>query len=110
MAAIWLMAQVATLAIAPAELWFRESSCQCSLGAGALCPMHHPSPKGRGTCAMHGTALLNDVVLTSLLGPAGCFLAAPAAPADWSVESSVLPSAEHLISRFAPPDLPPPRA
>jgi hypothetical protein len=109
-AAIWLIVQMATLAITPAELSRSADACQCAQGTGAECPMHHPTRAGGETCAMRGAAPLNEVALTSLLGAAGCFLATPAVPADWSIATRVRPQAENVVSRFVPPDSPPPRA
>jgi len=110
-AAVWLIARMMTLAVTPAELWLLgDDTCQCAHGAGATCPMHHPTSAGRGTCAMRGAVPVDDVVLTSLLGATGCFLATPAVPADRSVISERRSTAPNLVSQFVPPDPPPPRA
>jgi hypothetical protein len=109
-AAVWLIARMATLAVTPAELWLSGAdSCQCPDGVSATCPMHHRAVPGRGTCTMRGAAPVNDVVLTALLGGSGCFLAMPAVPADGSVRSDSRPRAANVVSQPVRPDPPPPR-
>jgi hypothetical protein len=71
--------------------------------------MHHPTTDGSSTCAMQAAAPLDGAVLASLLGSNGCLVAIAAAPADLPVGTVSLSSLATPVSRFAPPDLPPPR-
>jgi hypothetical protein len=112
-AVAWLIGRMATFALAPAALWppgtDASAACQCVPGTDAPCPMHHPSPDGRSTCAMRGAAPVDGVVLASLLGSSGCLVAIAADPADQPAGAVSPSSLATPVSRFAPPDLPPPR-
>jgi hypothetical protein len=107
--AVWLIAQLTTLAVTPAELWLSgNDTCQCAHGADATCPMHHPT-SGRHTCVMRSAAPVEGAALNSLVGAGGCVATSPSLPADWLITSDALPAASNLVSRFARPDSPPPR-
>jgi hypothetical protein len=108
---VWLIAQMTTLATAPAALWLAgDDSCQCADGAGAMCPMHHPATTGHAVCAMRGGAPVADAVLNWLLGTGGCLVTGPSVPIDRSIVAAKQSTASTLASRFVLPDSPPPRA
>jgi hypothetical protein len=113
-AAMWLIVRIATLAVAPTELWAARTgadaaACQCADDAGALCPMHHPATPRRSTCTVRGVAPVDGVAFTSLFSVDGCLTAGPDVPRDASPASAAPLGCLQLSSRFTPPDPRPPR-
>ena len=114
-AVAWLSCQAITLTLVPATLLLAVADgslaeCTCTPGADALCPMHHHQPADSKRCVMQGFTPTDGVMLHSLLGVVG-FIPSPRwtlAPMPMGSPISFAPSAE--LSRFAPPDPPPPRA
>jgi hypothetical protein len=112
-AVIWLLCQVATLALAPTALWPRSVGtleCLCTHGEHAMCPMHHKPAPGSKLCLMRSADDDGTAVLTSLFGTVGLVPApAPAARPD---PRRVIVVADITTGLLQPasPDPPPPRA
>lgn len=113
-AVAWLSCQAITLALVPATLLLAVADgdlaeCTCTHGADGTCPMHHHKLADSKHCVTQGLAPTDGAMVNSLLGVIG-LIPAP----RWTLTRMLIgnpirfaPSAE--LSRFAPPDPPPPR-
>ncbi len=130
---IWLVVQVASLtALVPRDCCAAHSSAakaakpgchekatvtQCPMRAtdGMPCPMHRgghgeASETTSEGCAMRGTCSGPMAALVAQLSNYGVLPAALHVLPDLHRGSVTIDSDEHLLSRFTPPDSPPPRA
>src|SRR6266852_2464591 len=90
-AAIWLVCQVATLALVPALLGASLAECVCTHGAEATCPMHHKTPTGSPkVCVMQSETTSVPATLNSLFSVAGLVPAPPLAMVPVPTVSAVL--------------------
>ena len=114
-AALYLISRTATLAFVPAELWLSmgepgRPACRCVYGTVADCPMHHPQTPGTRNCTLRGALPANDLAPMSWLSVDG-YLTPASALFSGQVTSATRPAfVTDLVSRFVPPDPPPPRA
>jgi hypothetical protein len=87
--------------------------CPLHAAHGAPCPMDHAAPlQGHpdGGCAMRGTCDGPMAALSASLWNHGVLPAAFSVPAVRDARPAILNAAEHVISRLASLDPPPPRA
>ncbi len=108
-AAVWLVCQAATLALAPVLLEISLADCMCTHGADAMCPMHHKSAPGARVCVMQSANSSVPAKLNSLFSIAGLLPAPPLTSVP--VPTAVLVPREYSTTtpRPSPPDRPPPR-
>jgi hypothetical protein len=117
LAAIWLLCQIATVALVPVAVWVSAADphgaeCTCGRGgADAMCPMHRHKPAGDAAshCSMQasnktGTGVLTTIVIAGLIPESTPSLVPPVpsmnvSPTDVDVRGE----------RPVPPDPPPPR-
>jgi hypothetical protein len=114
-AAVWLVSQVAILALVPALLWFQPTSaslaaCACVHGAEGACPMHHGSGAGSKVCVMQRTTDTATATLLGLLGGLGLVSQFRVARQPVATTSAVRLDSFPPTPRPVPPDPPPPRA
>jgi hypothetical protein len=110
----WLSCQAITLALVPAALLASaadadEAECMCTHGADAMCPMHHHQTTDNTHCVMQASTTIDGAMLTSLLGVAGLIPPHTSRLVATPLVSSTDFTSSPEISRFAPPDPPPPR-
>jgi hypothetical protein len=114
LAAVWLLSQVATVALIPTALWLDIVSidlteCTCTHGDHAMCPMHHRSSRP-GSCGMRDLANPAVTLVTSLVGDPG-LSPQPDRTSAIAIAEYVAYADESASSiRPVPPDPPPPRA
>jgi hypothetical protein len=86
--------------------------CPMRSADGTACPMHRESEPGsaRGAeCAMQGSCAGPMAALAALLSQHGVTPAALSIPLDLRTLPAAARAAEQVVSRFVPPDSPPPR-
>ena len=131
--AIWLVVQMASLsALVPRDCCAAHSSAaraarpgcheqvaatQCPMRAadGKTCPMHRgghseAAETAPDSCAIRGTCSGPMAALVAQLSNYGVLPAALQVLPDLHPGAVTIRSDEHLLSRFTPPDSPPPRA
>jgi hypothetical protein len=116
---LWLFCQLATFAAAPVlsaaglDAHLGEAECDCpGTEPGAACPMHKsPARSGRSDtdCVVTSACPPQDAALISLATGLGV-LPESATVAEPSAVAPVSSSPVSVLSRFALPDAPPPRA
>jgi hypothetical protein len=113
-AIVWLSCQAITMALVPAVLLTSAADadadeCTCTHGADAMCPMHHHQTTDSTHCVMQTSTTIDGAMLTSLLGVAGLIPPHTSRLVATRLVSSTDFTSSPEISRFAPPDPPPPR-
>ena len=96
------------------------SHCTMPVPDGTPCPMHreqashheHGRPPADPVedCSMRGICDGPEVAFMALLSHAGVLTESVIVPVDLDARESVAPIREHIASRLASPDPPPPRA
>jgi hypothetical protein len=114
-AAVWLMCQLGTLALVPAQLWAGRtdtaaSDCACKHGTDATCPMHRTTSTHPRVCLMQGLTTHDSILLNSVLGFFGIVPTAAHVCVPHASGTSTLMALATATSRPAPPEPPPPRA
>lgn len=108
-AAVWLMCQVATLAVVPALLDASLAECVCAHGADAACPMHHKTAAGSKVCVMQSATTDVPATLNLLFGLGGLVPVPPSAIVPVVSVSAMPFDRSALTHRPSSPDSPPPR-
>jgi hypothetical protein len=109
-AAIWLVSQAVTLAMAPVLLEVSLAECVCAHGADATCPMHHKAPAGSSkVCAMQSATTSVPATLNALFSVAGLVPTLPLVMVPVATASALPFERSMLTPRPSPPDPPPPR-
>ena len=116
LAAVWLLCQAGTLALAPVALWMGSADsyaaeCSCGHGADMTCPMHYGPAARPETCVIGAANGPATAVLTALVSIAGVIPDSrssirPSPSAIGILSADLRPSGERPV----PPDPPPPRA
>ena len=74
-AAVWLLCQTTSMALAPALLWQGSAAgvveCTCAHGDHSICPMHHKPAADPNRCAMRSADSGDPAVLTALFPAIG---------------------------------------
>jgi len=108
-AGMWLVCQLATIALVPALLEASLEDCVCAHGADAACPMHHKTTAGFKVCAMQSATTNVPTTLNSLFSIAGLVPAPPLAMVLVPTASARLFERLAPTDQQSPPDPPPPR-
>ena len=116
LAAVCLLCQAGTIALAPLALWLSSADshaeeCTCGHGPGMTCPMHHGPEARPETCVIGAVNAPGTAVLTALVSIAGVMPDSTSSiqpsPSSIGIRSAdPRPSGERPV----PPDPPPPRA
>ena len=118
---VWLLAIVPGVCCAAHEPAATEAPCHeevkveppCSMHAdtGAACPMHHQGEQAPAEgCTMRTACGGPMSALISMLALQGVLPVPQPSIATVASAASASPPGEQLLSRFIPPDSPPPRA
>jgi hypothetical protein len=112
LAGVWLACQVvgaaSPLMLLDDRFGIDQASCCPGVGPGQVCPMHHHSAGGRGTCKMESACAHHDATLLTILAVGVVPPAAATTLADARIAFES-PLASSTLSRAAAPDVPPPQ-